>query len=497
MNLLSTRKVMVTLQKSTSSGDADQVNLQTGFQGHFCSLTVFLLALCVQNYKFAELNSMDILLKQSAYFWLAKGLAYISIDKDAGDVMKLWPWSLCCNLQGNGSWWAKENCLLFVYLSISVSNISLLLTNVEAFDYPSTVRPPVSWSNHLPTDFNFWELAGERPILVNGSFVCGFHCKFEGTACLFAISIFPSSLDRHSSFSTQMVWSANRNKPIGLGAKLQFSREGDLTLQDDHDTLVWSTNTTGKFVSGMKLTHQGNLVLFDRNNDTIWQSFDHPTDCLVLGQRLVSGQKLKANMSATNWTEGLYSFSVDSFNGCFVASVGSDATLDYYQSSDSQRKKMSQFYAEFSDTNFGTFTFSQAGVSFIQLGFDGHLRSFRWVESEWKEVDDLFKDRLNRCDYPLACGEYGICSTDGRCSCPEPDENHTMHFKMINSDQPDLGCSPYVAVSCKSSSHESLLEIKNVSSSASYLRDNSNIIDIESCKQACLNNCSCKCRVQS
>ncbi|GKV52691.1 hypothetical protein SLEP1_g59262, partial [Rubroshorea leprosula] len=388
----------------------------------------------------------------------------------------------------------RRNTVCFLATFLPLFLVSLLLTNVEVFGYPSTVMPPVSWTNDVPIGFSFWESVGVRPILLNGSFVCGFHCKIEGTPCLFAISIFPSNLDSKSSFSTQMVWSANRNKPIGLGAKLQFSQEGDLTLEDDHDTLVWSTNTTGKFVSGMKLTHQGNLILFDGNNETVWQSFDHPTDCLVLGQRLVSGQKLKANMSATDWTEGLYSFSIDSSYGYFFASKGSYATLDYYhQFSVSQtKKKKSQFYAEFNDTNFGPFTFPRAGVSFIQLGSDGHLRSFSWVESEWKEVDDLFKNELNRCDYPLVCGEYGICSMGGGCNCPEPDENNTAHFKMINFDHPDLGCSPNVPLSCKSSSHESLLEIKHVSRSASYLQDNSNIRDIESCKQACLNNCSCK-----
>ncbi|GLT42715.1 hypothetical protein SLA2020_167010 [Shorea laevis] len=386
----------------------------------------------------------------------------------------------------------RRNTVCFLATFLSLFLLSLLLTNVEAFGYPSTVMPPVSWTNVVPTDFSFWESARVRPILVNGSFVCGFHCKIEGTPCLFAISIFPSSLASNSNFSTQMVWSANRNKPIGLGAKLQFSQEGDLTLQDDHGTLVWSTNTAGKSVSGMKLTHQGNLVLFDRNNKTVWQSFDHPTDCLVLGQGLASGQKLKANMSTADWTGGLYSFSIDSSNGYFVASIGSDATLDYYRSYQSQTNKASQFYAEFNDTSFGPFTFPRAGVSFIQLGSDGHLRSFSWVESEWKEVADLFNDTLDRCDYPLVCGEYGICSVGGGCNCPEPDENNTAHFKMINSDHPDLGCSPHLPISCESSSLQSLLEIKHVSCSTLYLPNNSNITDIESCKQACLNNCSCK-----
>ncbi|GLT31694.1 hypothetical protein SLA2020_064130 [Shorea laevis] len=355
----------------------------------------------------------------------------------------------------------------------------------------SIVKPPISYTNNVSDSSWESEELTLQPFLVNGNFVCGFHCKVdtEDNTCLLAISIFHSDSTPYPNF--KMVWSANRNNPVRRGAKLQLSQQGDLTLQNADGTLVWSTKTAGKFVSELKLTHQGNLMLFDRDNETVWQSFDHPTDCLVLGQRFVSGQKLKANMLATDWKEGLYSFSIDSSEGHFVASVGSDATLDYYQPYDYEYEtnKMSQFYAEFNDTNFGTFTFLRAGVSFIQLGSDGHLRSFCWVESEWEEVDDLFKDELNRCDYPLVCGEYGICSAEGGCNCPE---HNTGHFKMINSDHPDLGCSPNVPMSCKSSSHESLLEIKNLSLSVRDLPYNSDITEIESCKQACLNNCSCK-----
>ncbi|GLU07090.1 hypothetical protein SLE2022_240640 [Rubroshorea leprosula] len=384
----------------------------------------------------------------------------------------------------------RRSTVFFPATFLSLIVTSLLLTNGEAFGDPSIVKPPVSWTNVVSTDFSYWESAGVRPILVNGSFVCGFHCKIEGTPCLFAISIFASSLDGNSNFSAQMVWSANRNKPIGLGAKLQFSQEGDLTLQDDHGTLVWSANTTGKSVSGMKLTDQGNLILFDRNNKMVWQSFDHPTDCLVLGQRLVSGQKLVANISTTNWSEGLYSFSIDN-NGHFVASAGSDAPLVVYYRSNSNAflflNQMEQFFAELTNVRFGDF-FSNSTFSFIQLGSDGHLRSFGWVESNWKEIDDFF--RLDRCDYPLACGKYGIC-LEGGCSCPE--SNGPMYFKLINSLRLNLGCYPDNPVSCESPQWQSLLELKDIDNpgpsslnSFAYIRT-----DIESCKRACLKNCSC------
>ncbi|GKV23398.1 hypothetical protein SLEP1_g33133 [Rubroshorea leprosula] len=281
----------------------------------------------------------------------------------------------------------RRNTVCFLATFLSLFIISLLLANGEAFDYPSTLKPPFSWTNHPSTDFNFWESAGERPILVNGSFVCGFHRKFEGTACLFAISILPSSFDENSNFSTQTVWFANRNKLIGLGAKLQFSQEGDLTLQDDHGTLVWST--------------------------------------------------------------------------------GSDATLVYYRSFWAQiRNQTGQFYAKLTN------------MSYIQLGSDGHLRSFGWVESNWTEVDDFFRYQLLRCDYPLACGEYGICLGEG-CSYPEPVEKiGAVHFnRLINPSQ----------------SSPKLLELKYTDEPSPFsLNSLAYIItDIESCKRACLKNFLC------
>ncbi|GLU07080.1 hypothetical protein SLE2022_240550 [Rubroshorea leprosula] len=120
----------------------------------------------------------------------------------------------------------RRSTVFFPATFLSLIVTSLLLTNGEAFGYPSIVKPPVSWTNVVSTYFSYWESAAVRPILVNGSFVCGLHCKIEGTPCLFAISIFASSLDGNSSFSAQMVWSANRNKPIGLGENYNFLKKG-------------------------------------------------------------------------------------------------------------------------------------------------------------------------------------------------------------------------------------------------------------------------------
>ncbi|XVE83575.1 hypothetical protein DITRI_Ditri16bG0098000 [Diplodiscus trichospermus] len=144
---------------------------------------------------------------------------------------------------------------------------------VNAQNYPSVAYPPNSWINVPEFDLSFWDSAGIRPILITGTFVCCFHCHaFFRDNCLFAISNFPNTTFEGNSVSSpspKIVWSANRSNPVKIKAALQLSENGDLMLQDLDGTVVWNTNTAGKFVSGLNLTEEGNLVLYGRNNEKV------------------------------------------------------------------------------------------------------------------------------------------------------------------------------------------------------------------------------------
>ena len=52
-------------------------------------------------------------------------------------------------------------------------------------------------------------------------------------------------------------------------------------------------------------------MLLDEKNATIWQSLDHPTDTLVLGQKWVAGQQLTGKggvFSLSLTSQGLFSY---------------------------------------------------------------------------------------------------------------------------------------------------------------------------------------------
>jgi len=54
----------------------------------------------------------------------------------------------------------------------------------------------------------------------------------------------------------------------------------------------------------MDLDVSGNLVLINTDNSSVWQSFDHPTDTLVMGQSLCTGMNLSVMTSDTKWPSG-------------------------------------------------------------------------------------------------------------------------------------------------------------------------------------------------
>ncbi|MFS8001005.1 putative bulb-type lectin domain-containing protein [Helianthus anomalus] len=93
-----------------------------------------------------------------------------------------------------------------------------------------------------------------------------------------------------------------------------------------------------KSVVGMNLTDSGNLVLFDDQKSVAWQSFDHPTDCWLLGQKLFMGQKLTSTVVLSNQTnqEGMYSRNQTNQEGMYYLQHTDEGLFAYVKSSSPQ-----------------------------------------------------------------------------------------------------------------------------------------------------------------
>ncbi|KAL5997774.1 hypothetical protein ACLOJK_008704 [Asimina triloba] len=329
-----------------------------------------------------------------------------------------------------------------------------------------------------------------------------------GFFCTGSCDSYYFSLVVGGSLGNRLVWTANRDNPVRRNAKLELTQTGDLVLLDPIGTKVWSTDTAGKSVAGMNISAQGNLILFNDTGGTVWQSFDDPVDVLLPGQKLYDGQRLVASASATNWSKGSTYYASMTSRG-FAAFIEGKHPLMYFlvEMETSQESTNSSNYMEFeegrlvlhSGASETTFQVSSArsvldsSHQHIRLEPDGHMRLFLWRSLEgWYEQADLVVQKLDECQYPHSCGDFGVCS-DGQCSCPV-DIDRMQYFNMVDSQLPNKGCSRIMQLSCEASTEAQLVDFGNLSY-FNLIDPNAavpGLNDLDGCKQACLQNCSCE-----
>ncbi|RLN22109.1 hypothetical protein C2845_PM07G38140 [Panicum miliaceum] len=353
-----------------------------------------------------------------------------------------------------------------------------------------------------------------RPLTTPGhlglSFGAGFYCISPCDTFIFGVYAiytgYPSLYSDPNEYELVVrglvVWSANRDRQVRQDATLNFTRDGDLVLRDADGSLVWSSNTSGRSVVGVNMMESGNLVLFDHHNVTVWQSFDYPVETLLPGQRLLVGQSLTPNMSSVSMTgsnqfyftlrpDGIYAFAgyreprlyyrnTDTISGSY-SRIGRHAYMTLMNGSLDSASEDEAY----------TICLLQRSQSLQCLRFesDGHLRLYEWMDTQWKTVQDVLE--LEQRDYPSVCGDYGICFS-GQCSCPMASSTSGTYFRQLDDHKPSLGCILDTPISCQYKEDHQLIQVHNVSY-FSYIDQTAGVLtDEESCKQACLGNCSCR-----
>lgn len=249
----------------------------------------------------------------------------------------------------------------------------------------------------------------------------------------------------------------------------------------------------------------GNLVLYDQANQTVWQSFDSPTDTLLVGQSFSASASVTMFSwhNSENWMPSRYSlaFTHSYLNAswqwtCQTWSPTVGPGYWYYASPFSSVVLTSEtnFLGTSNDSTWnktiiGESTNAVQNNRLLRITFDvdGNLRMYSWLPGssntwyiEWQAMTDT-------CQIFNFCGPYSICN-NSQCSCPPG-------FQYIDATQPSQGCARMIPMSlCNSSSPHGNLIMNSVDSldypnAGDYLVLFSKPLD--ACIQTCLDSCFC------
>ncbi|CAA7394050.1 unnamed protein product [Spirodela intermedia] len=299
------------------------------------------------------------------------------------------------------------------------------------------------------------------------------------------------------------VWQANRNRPVRENATVFFGADGNLVLADADGTVVWSTGTANKGVVGITILDNGNMVLYDKKGRYLWQSFDYPTDTLLVGQSLPTrgAAKLVSRRSATDASPGIYSLAVDSGDPILYVDASPKPVVYYNSTGDfgfSRRTKGPLTFEWYSPDDNVTFELSFGLIrtvtkydsiySFLRLTPDGDLVIYTYDDrvdyKAWEKTFVLFDadtELRSACYKAGRCGAFGLCEREMCTGCPTP--KGTTGW----SDS----CAPPKRGPCRPGASSSYYKVAAVEHFITVYRAAEGVVSVGECRRRCNADCNC------
>ncbi|CAK7349998.1 unnamed protein product, partial [Dovyalis caffra] len=314
-----------------------------------------------------------------------------------------------------------------------------------------------------------------------------------------------------------VVWIANRNRPLfDSGAVFAVTGDGNLGILDRNGNNYWSTelkSTSKPAYREAKLLDSGNLVLGDKLlANSLWQSFEHPTDTFLPGMKMNENLKLISWKSQVDPAEGNFTFQQEEETKQFVIWNGytkhwTSGESGNVFSSETMPDGIAYFLSNFTRSNRteGIENFPSnltrvnrtGGIDYtrlnrtlsdytntrIRLDMEGKLQYWTF-DTNWSL---LWWEPRDKCSVLNACGNFGSCNPYNKLACkclPGFEPKSPENWK--NGDFSG-GCIRSSAVCGK---NDTFLSLKMMRVGRSETRPV--VEDENKCREECLNNCRCQ-----
>nr|KYP44601.1 Putative serine/threonine-protein kinase receptor [Cajanus cajan] len=322
---------------------------------------------------------------------------------------------------------------------------------------------------------------------------------------------------KNKTLEQKVVWVANVGNPINdSSAILKLNSSGNLILTHNN-TVVWSTNSPKAAQYPVaELLDSGNLVIRDDENATkpneeeyLWQSFDYPSDTMLPGMKV--GWDLKRNLNRRliaskssndptpaylSWGMALHPYpEIYMMNG----------TKKYHRlgpwngvrfSGVPEMKPNPIYLYEFVSNNeevYYKWNLQQSGLIARLVLNQTTLKRDHYVWSDvdvsWKLYSALPPD--DECDHYGVCGANAYCNTSASPMCECLQGFNPKSPEKWNSMDWAQGCVLIRPVSCKDSNTDEFIKYEGMKvpdTTNTWVDEN---IDLDSCRDKCLKNCSC------
>ncbi|KAL7596809.1 hypothetical protein Lser_V15G31138 [Lactuca serriola] len=298
---------------------------------------------------------------------------------------------------------------------------------------------------------------------------------------------------------------ANRDAPVnGKYSKLILFEDGNLALTDAEQYITWSTHTKSTSSNSLQLQlhDTGNLILFE-GQQSLWQSFDYPTDTLLPGQALTMNTQLVSSRSCTNYASGFYKLFFDDYDSIlrlhYEGPVSSSVfwpdprflprEVGRYQYVYNRRASLSSDGGfKLSDgLEFFSADYGIGPQRMMKIDIDGNLRVYSFIEHQTRKEWQVQWQAVSR-----SCRVHGICGPNSLCTYSQDAGRRCicLHgYKMVNFEDWSYGCAPEFE-GC-SPDNEGFIKLTQAEFYGYDIWYHPNYT-LDSCKKDCLDDCTCK-----
>ncbi|RWR88172.1 G-type lectin S-receptor-like serine/threonine-protein kinase RKS1 [Cinnamomum micranthum f. kanehirae] len=294
-----------------------------------------------------------------------------------------------------------------------------------------------------------------------------------------------------------VVWTANRENPVGDSSGILTINGGTLVLVDGGHSInktLWSTNVSSSTManySSATLTDYGNLVLTDDHQRRLWESFDHPTNTLLPRMKLGLDRRTGLNRILTSWKSA-----DDPAPGNLSLGLDPVGVPQYFLRTGSHPiwrigpwngERLNGSPTMNGDSVYGWIYVANDDEIYVMYNRSTTSITSRFVLDD---TDIMEKAKVHACDRYAYCGAYGNCdpSRVPECECLrgfEPKRPSDWNLRNWSG-----GCVRQRSLDCdgKGDGFLRLANVKVPDTSRSRIEPD---LSLEGCKEECLKNCSC------